>query len=111
MSEAKDMNGWPIVPDARVYVPPRPGLCGGEVAGFGGLVRSATETVVELEELGSFNRRFVRPDQCSVQSGETKGSLEHRAIRRGGRQFLVSRVNQLKMREERNARKAELEDA
>lgn len=109
--EVLDMDGWPIMEDARVYVPPRPGPDGvGEVTGFGALVTSVTPERVDMEELLSFNHRTVRPDQVRVQSGETQGSLEHRAIRKGGRQFLASRVNQIRVREERAARKVAEEE-
>jgi hypothetical protein len=107
----QDRNGWPIVEDARVHVPPRPGLDGiGEVAGFGALVVEIQEDRVELEELLSFNRRTVRPGDCVVQSGETQASLQHRAIRKGGRQFLAERQRQQAVREQRAARKAEAEE-
>lgn len=102
-----DANGWPILEGCRVYVPERPGLDGhGTVAGFGGFVKSVTEDVVEVEELLSFHARTVRPHQCKVQSGDTKASLEHRALAKGGRQYINDRKRDIAMREERNARKA-----
>jgi hypothetical protein len=108
----KDMNGWPIVPGARVYVPERPGLDGhGTVAGVAGFVTGVSQDCVTLEELLSFHVRSVRPEQCRVQSGETKSSLEHRAIRKGGRKYISDRIADLAMREERARRKAEKEDS
>lgn len=105
-----DANGWPIVVDARVHVPERPGLCGGTVKGFGGVVTEVAEDRVEIEEFLSFHSRTVRPEQCSVQSGETKASLEHDAIKRGGKAYLQKRADNIRMREERAARKAAAEE-
>lgn len=102
-----DRDGWPIVEGARVYVPERPGLGGfGLVKGFGGVVREATPERVEIEEFLSFHSRTVKPEQCVVQSGETKTSLEHAAIRKGGRKYIQDRAKAIQQREERNAAKA-----
>jgi len=111
MEKVLDAKGWPLVPDARVTVRARPGADGmGEVSGFGALVKAVHPDRVELEELLSFNHRDVRPEDCTVQSGETKSSLDHRAMKKGGRQFIQERARQIQVREQRAARKAAQED-
>ena len=74
-----DLDGYPILPDCRVYVLPRPGLAGGAlVRGFSGFVLKATADQVDIEEMGTFHSRNARPAEMRVQKGTTKGALEHR---------------------------------
>ena len=73
-------NGKPIVPGARVYVRPRPGMGGcGELEGFGGIVTEVRPDCITLTEFGTFHSRDIRPRDVSVQSGETRASIVHRA--------------------------------
>jgi len=106
-----DVNGWPIVPGARISVPERPGLSGcGVVEGFGGRVLEVKEGQVEIEEFLTFARRSIHPSQVSVQRGETKASVEHEAIRRGGRAYLQQRAKRMLQREAAAVAKAAAED-
>ena len=74
-------NGKPIVPGARVYVRARPGMDGcGELLGFGGIVTEVRPDCITLTEFGTFHSRDIRPGDVSVQSGETRASIEHRAV-------------------------------
>ncbi len=105
MEKILDANGWPIVAGARVYVPERPGLAGGIVKGFTGVVTAVAERCVDVEEYLSFASRSIRPEQCAVQKGESKTSLEHEALRRGGTAYLRQRAKQIQQRAERLAEK------
>jgi hypothetical protein len=79
-------NGKPIVPGARVYVRPRPGMGGcGELLGFGGIVLEVRPDCITLTEFGTFHSRDIRPRDVSVQSGETRSSIIHRAAMNLGR--------------------------
>lgn len=74
-----DARGTPILPDCRVYVPERPGLTGGATVGaFSGFVISANSEQVDIQEMGTFHWRAVRPAQVRVQKGTTKAATEHR---------------------------------
>lgn len=103
-----DANGWPIVVGARVHVPERPGLGGcGIVPGFGGAVVGVAPGCVDIEEFLTFARRSIHPAQVSVQRGESKSSVEHEAIRRGGAAYLRQRARRIQEREARAAAKLE----
>jgi hypothetical protein len=74
-----DAQGWPILPDARVFVPRRPGLAGeATVPAFSGFVISANSERVDIQEMGTFHYRVVRPAELRVQKGTTKAATEHR---------------------------------
>ena len=76
-----DTNGKPIVPGARGYVRPRPGMGEiGELPGFGGIVEEVRLDRITLTEFGSQHTRDIRPKDVAVQTGETRASIEHRAI-------------------------------
>jgi hypothetical protein len=80
-AQVLDANGWPIMPEARVYVPPREikGLIAKTTA-IRGVVSEVHEDRVELIEFGSFSSRTVRPGDVKVQRGDTNGSLEYKDI-------------------------------
>jgi hypothetical protein len=74
-----DARGCPILPDARVYVPARPGIAGvAEVPAFSGFVISANSSEVHIQEIGTFHWRTVRPADVRVKKGTTKAATDHR---------------------------------